>query len=269
MKRVRISVLIPTRHRLVELRKCLDNLADLADRPQDIEVILGIDIDDVDSRAFQYRRMKIKQVLFEKREEGVVGYFNGLKDFSGDVCWVYSDENILHTKHWDSIILKFYDSLPMKIWMAKTFDYVLGEDKNGKYMGVAHSPVTHKRFGCFPIITKETVQTLGYIYPPYFRFWGADSTYDSIMKTVGRSLEINEIQVQTEWIGSDSKKAKYQQDLDRLIAEGKAKKVGEQVTIQVGDDVEKLNEAIKKEIPRRNWRIILNELKLTWEPFDY
>ena len=262
---MKISILLPTRNRVKELRESLDSLADTADRPSDIEVLLAIDSDDSITQQFEYSKLNVKKFIFGKREEGAIGYYNKLRDFKGDVCWVWSDENICMTRHWDTIIRKMMEKTPARIWMGQTYDHVVNEQGD---IGRSLHPVTKTLFSYFPILPRETVETLGFVLPPCFRFWGADSMLTGIMSSVGRLFVFNSIKVRTTWVENKERHEKYKEDLEVMFKSGRANKINEEAHIHIKDETARLQKAIKEEIPRITWRIKFDSLKPSFKSFD-
>src|SRR5439155_17615079 len=58
-----ISLIVPTRRRTPQLRRFLDSLAATASRPHDLEVILVLDEDDEETRAFRYDGLPVRRAV--------------------------------------------------------------------------------------------------------------------------------------------------------------------------------------------------------------
>jgi hypothetical protein len=65
-----ISLILPTRQRTSRLRQALDSLAATACRPDRIEIVLYVDLDDHESRAFSYSGLTLKTIVGPRARMG-------------------------------------------------------------------------------------------------------------------------------------------------------------------------------------------------------
>ena len=103
-----ISILLPTRKRVSQLKKSMDSLLSNAKNPDKIQPLFGVDDDDIETLEFlKTTNYQNQSVLKFKR----LGYQN-LHMYNNSLCayaqgtWVmfFNDDAIMNTKHWDEII---------------------------------------------------------------------------------------------------------------------------------------------------------------------
>jgi hypothetical protein len=103
-----ISILLPTRKRVSQLKKSMDSLLSNAKNPDKIQPLFGVDDDDTETLEFlKTTNYQNQSVLKFKR----LGYEN-LHIYNNSLCayaqgtWVmfFNDDAIMNTKHWDEII---------------------------------------------------------------------------------------------------------------------------------------------------------------------
>ena len=103
-----ISILLPTRKRVSQLKKSVASLLDNAKNPDKIQPLFGVDDDDTETLEYLKKaNYKNQSVLKFKR----MGYEN-LHMYNNSLCayaqgtWVmfFNDDAIMNTKHWDEII---------------------------------------------------------------------------------------------------------------------------------------------------------------------
>ena len=103
-----ISILLPTRKRVNQLKKSVASLLDNAKNPDKIQPLFGVDDDDTETLEYLKKaNYKNQSVLKFKR----MGYEN-LHMYNNSLCayaqgtWVmfFNDDAIMNTKHWDEVI---------------------------------------------------------------------------------------------------------------------------------------------------------------------
>ena len=103
-----ISILLPTRKRVKQLKKSVASLLDNAKNPDKIQPLFGVDDDDIETLEYLKKaNYKNQSVLKFKR----LGYEN-LHMYNNSLCayaqgtWVmfFNDDAIMNTKHWDEVI---------------------------------------------------------------------------------------------------------------------------------------------------------------------
>lgn len=117
-KKTTISVLLPTRDRTNILKKSIASLMETADDPSRIEIILGLDSDDVTTLEYlkddiaAYLKpfgMECKAQVFQPMGyENLHTYVNTLASVAtGDWLFFWNDDGIMLTDSWDSNIEKY------------------------------------------------------------------------------------------------------------------------------------------------------------------
>lgn len=118
---MKISVLLPTRGRTTALEKTINSLLDLADDPDQIEILLGMDRDD--SKTIKWvtenilsRRSNVQIHQFRRLGYRKIHvYVNTLAGLAqGDWICIINDDVYLETKGWDSVVYQYEDH-PMPI----------------------------------------------------------------------------------------------------------------------------------------------------------
>ena len=177
----RIAILLPTRKRPEQLKRFLNSLAATASNKHNFFTYLYVDEDDKETDkvvldasiplAFQVvsgPRITMSDMankLYEKRNTDYEMYF------------LAGDDLIMETVGWDERLIKAYESLK-----GDKIALFYGDDDNT----IAHPP----KFATHPILTKEWIETLGYVQPPYFVCDYADTWLNYIADSVQRKIEV-------------------------------------------------------------------------------
>lgn len=148
----KISILLPTRTRTKLVQRSLSQLISKADKPENVEVMIGIDDDDTESLEF------FKSAEWEKFKEeypavyhvhiterfgylGLFRYVNYLAEKStGDHLMFWNDDALMLTDSWDTVIQQHKD-----------------------YFGLLRMPCVNHRhpFALFPIIPRKWIELFG------------------------------------------------------------------------------------------------------------
>lgn len=113
---VKISVLLPTRKRTNILLKSLKTLVDNAHNPSQIELLLGIDEDDPQTK--EYLQTEVAEYLKDKNVECKASVFQPLgyerlhtyvntlaQSAQGDWLFFWNDDGLMTTPGWDDVIV--------------------------------------------------------------------------------------------------------------------------------------------------------------------
>jgi len=152
-EQVLFSIILPTRGRKEPLIKSIKSLCDLADNPNQLEFLLGMDDDDLEH--IEYVKSKIipkfpnvslhifKRLGYRKLNM----YVNSLAMLSkGHWLFIWNDDAIMKTQGWDTI-MHGYDTNPMPLLRANA-------------LGMTQHP-----FSLFPIIKREWMEVVGSVSP--------------------------------------------------------------------------------------------------------
>ena len=142
------SIILPARGRKEPLLKSITSLLDLADNPDQIEILLGMDYDDEDSVNYVKSEIlpnypNVKLHMFKSYGYTKLNmYANTLAGLSvGHWLILWNDDALMQTKGWDSIV-KEYDNHPMPLLRASV-------------VGMNHP------FALFPIIKRTWFEATG------------------------------------------------------------------------------------------------------------
>jgi hypothetical protein len=115
---VNISILLATRKRKHLLEKSINSLVQNAKDPTRIEIVFGIDEDDVDSARFVnsvFKHVRKKIISFKP-----IGYVNLHKYMNtlaaagqGKWLFIWNDDALMRTENWDEIILTHGDEFKL------------------------------------------------------------------------------------------------------------------------------------------------------------
>lgn len=231
-----------------------------------VEVLLAVDKDDAEMVGFWIKGVNLRIYKFD-RKESFGEYYNALAEKAdGDVLWVWSDEVLLCTDRWDRIAEKIIKKKKWGVWLGETADFIV---KDGKTMAFGH-PVTQERFSCFPMISREAYQALGYVHYKGFRAWGADLYLFMTFKHIGRLINLDKkVELMHSWEHDESKREIYREDLEKMVKEGKAVRLPEgKVGFDIAEDVQRLRDRIGEPMlcqpqptPKRWWDFLAYNVK--------
>lgn len=177
---MRISILLPTRKRATRLKTFIDNVKNTAHNYNDIEIIFFIDEDDT-ATVDIVKTLSCKYYL-NKLDSGIIfsDMWNHLLPLSeGDIFLTAGDDICFKTQNWDLLVLEEFNKSKDKILLVGTDD-----------------GIQHGNFAVHPFVHRNWVNTLGYILPPYFKYWYADNWLTDVAKGVGRFKYMPNILIQ-------------------------------------------------------------------------
>ena len=150
----KIAILLPTRGRDKALERSIKSLYELADNPESIQLMLGIDTDDADGiSAFEeslqpwldknninYVAMSFEPMGYARLNE----YVNTLA-LNSDADWMifWNDDAYMETQGWDTVI----------------------SDHTGEFKLLAFHTHNDHPYSIFPIVPRVWLDTLGYLSP--------------------------------------------------------------------------------------------------------
>ncbi len=123
----KISLTCPTRHRVKVLRQCLDSLLAMTARPENLEVVLGIDSDDQESLDFSYTDIDLIRTVFEPGTPGGVMHQRCYEAASGDYVMILTDDVMARKPDWDLAFMEIADRYPDGIFLIHFDDGTFGE----------------------------------------------------------------------------------------------------------------------------------------------
>lgn len=147
----RISLLMPTRGRPALVERFFQSVVDTTSILDQVEVILCVDDDDVESHALGDARVKFTRLIGPRAPMGVLNT-KCLKASSGDIIILVNDDMVFRTPGWDTTLIAVDASVADKIYLAYGNDLL----KKGDLC-------------TFPILSRHTCDLLIEPYPPEYR----------------------------------------------------------------------------------------------------
>ena len=184
-----ISILCITRERTVGFERLLKNIIKKTEDISRIEFLFLIDYDDKFKKKYKNLLNKYKKYFTVKIYINKIIKLNSerinflAKKSKGDILFSVSDDMIIETKHWDSLIdlesNKFKDNSPYCLWPSV-------DANKYKFLHCA-----------FPIISKKWFDILKYhSYPKFYHFY-ADTWICELSRLSGKFLLLTKFFIKT------------------------------------------------------------------------
>lgn len=147
----RISLLLPTRGRRKLVLRFLDSVLHTAIHPEQIEVIICADDDDIDSHNIDFAGLALKQIVVPRQN---MGAYNDicLEQASGNISIAVNDDMIIRTQGWDDKIRLMDEKYPDGIYLAYGNDLFKG-----------------RKLCTFPIMSRRMTDLMFAAYPRVYR----------------------------------------------------------------------------------------------------
>ncbi len=185
MQKIKISLLAPTRNRILKLQKFLDSIQFTCNDLNNIEVIIRVDNDDKTSISFlEEYKMKVNYDLYMILGERGGGYIDGpkwlesfLEKAKGQLIFYLADDAQFLTKDWDTILIDSYDKCKHgdKIVMFRT----------------KHNQEENPAFPLFPVLTMEWIKVTGH----FCQCYQVDTELHFLSKLINRNILLESITV--------------------------------------------------------------------------
>lgn len=179
---VDFSIVFPSRERLPMLTRLLDSLRDTTVRQDRLEVWIAFDWCDTPSvksisalsREYPFARFYVT----DRQENFSVGYYNRLcvQVSSGRYVQALNDDVVFKTPGWDRLALAVLDEYKSR--QPDNVVYGLSDDLCGY------------DYACFPVLSREALNLLGWMFHPEFTTWGADIHLYNVMREVDRIVKL-------------------------------------------------------------------------------
>ena len=200
----RISVLLPTRGRPAAARRLLDSLADNAQAPDRIEVVLYLDDDDPASHGLGHPRLRVRRVIGERLSMGrMLG--RAYAQARGDALFLLNDDVICRTAGWDRAV-----AAALERW-SDGVALVYGNDLH-----------QGRRLPTFPILTRTACELAGHVAPPPYRHAYIDTHWLDVflrLRRLGHDRIVYLPEVVFEHLHAEAGKAPDRADTSALDAE--------------------------------------------------
>jgi glycosyltransferase involved in cell wall biosynthesis len=153
----KISVLIPSRNRTIQLVNSVRQILTMAADPGRVEILLRLDCDDEASlRAYRGLRLTVPAIaVVDDRYMGWMSnhvFYNALaRQASGDWLLLYNDDAQMLTSAWDNRIMAATKPVvATRMLRSKECEPWRWRAKNGQWMG-----------NCFPAVRRDAYELLG------------------------------------------------------------------------------------------------------------
>jgi glycosyltransferase involved in cell wall biosynthesis len=196
---MKISILVPTRKRVQNVKRLIESVYNTAQNIKNIELLFYVDDDDQDTIDFFKEEEEKKRfsdlidtkVLIESRQENFGETNNVLfRACSGDIVMLSADDVKFGTKNWDKTVTDEFEKYPDKLVLVFGYD---GIQPPGTL-------ATHS------FISRESVNILGYATPGDFGYNYADNWMTELYRQIDR---LNYIPVLFEHMHWGANKAEY------------------------------------------------------------
>ena len=169
----RISLLLPTRERPQALRELYESAMNLADHPEQVELIVYIDDDD--NSYEDYNPPRLKKIGGERKT--ISKCWNDCwKAAKGEIFNHCGDDLRYRTKGWDTIVRQEFEKYPDRIV------FLYGDDGLTELNGY--------EFGTHGFIHKNWTDVIGRFVPDYYESDYNDTHLNDIAKELGRHVHI-------------------------------------------------------------------------------
>lgn len=141
-----ISLLLPTRGRPHLVKQLFESIVTTTKNLNQIEIILYMDDDDVTRHEIGHPSIPIHIIVGPKM---TMGAYNTacLKQSKGRIIALINDDMVMKTQDWDEQLIKMDSEYPDRIYLAYPND------------------AFNKKWGAFPILSRETCELLVEPYP--------------------------------------------------------------------------------------------------------
>lgn len=204
------AIIVPTRGRVESLQRLMASIEDTTDQPENLNIWIGCDGDDVQTKAIcrsllATKTPSVNAIVFKPSEWLHRDYVNILAqhaiDHGADFVWVLGDDTRIVTKHWDTIL---HEKIQAVIKPDGVL-YIGVEDSTPQPTAFQNLPAPP--YTCFPILSKQAVEAVGFFMHPTLKSWGADITLFHLYshELVNRVLGIPEVVLAHESMHNGSK----------------------------------------------------------------
>lgn len=172
-----------TRGRPEILEQNIINIKHLAKEPSEVEILLGIDNDDIDTL------LKVDEItdnygnirsFVKPRFKNLHQFYNFLSVHAeGKYIWGMNDDSLVEYNDWDEDFANQIEKLIAPY-----------PDRIGYFAISSNSSDSLGDYGEFPIVTREALRTLGFMDYEGLAAWGCDRVMQRIYQSVDRAFHI-------------------------------------------------------------------------------
>lgn len=178
------SLFLPTRERPELLKACVDTFFCLAKNPEHVEMVIVMDDDDQSYAEFEefakrsyfdLKILKVPRSVHHQRDYNNVAASQTI----GRYIWGLNDDTEMVTRNWDEILENAIEdhltSINSRIAYIGMDDSTHTEVGNSETHPEWNGKNLAQEYGCcFPILTREAYEKLGFFCPNEIDMWGAD-----------------------------------------------------------------------------------------------
>jgi hypothetical protein len=164
-----LSLILPTRARAPLARQALDSIAATVHRPERLEVVLYVDLDDVGSHALDHPALPIVKLIRPRARMGAITQAC-YAAASGRYVMLFNDDVICRTPAWDAIVLARFETVADDVALVWGNDLFRGAE-----------------LPSHPILSRTVCEIMGGVCPPSYRRDYIDTHIYDIFRTL-RSL---------------------------------------------------------------------------------
>ncbi len=175
---MKFSIILNSRKRVGLLCSLFDSIAETTEKLEDIEILVSVDEDDVDTQIF-LAGFHGNQIFYEviERDSHLNNRLTGLaKQARGKYIFILNDDTEILTQDWDKIAWESMESLG-EIGYGYTHCNSVDKERDAKYSS-------------FPIVSKRSVDILGYFMHPAFHSLGGDVHLWRIYNELNRVVDV-------------------------------------------------------------------------------
>ena len=134
----KISIILPTRGRQSSVYRLLDSIVKTTDNPEDLEIILYTDEDDLESQGISYNALTLIKLTGPSKPMGAITNIC-YKASTGRYIFLMNDDVIFQTLHWDKTVLMTFEKFQDGIALIYGNDLYKGE-------GIPTFPIISRTF---------------------------------------------------------------------------------------------------------------------------
>jgi glycosyltransferase involved in cell wall biosynthesis len=190
------SIIIPTRKRPESLSRLLNSIKEKTHDLSDVEIIIYKDTDDI----VELPEGLNANILTRKRSDKLIkDYINQMALMSeGKYVWFLGDDCEIVTDQWDVLAKKIIEESKMDKFFGDTKD----NTRNFNNVG---------QFACFPIISRKSIDALGYFFHPEIAAWGGDKYCHYVYSQANKVLDMQKIELIHHHVRNDDTAAKVEE----------------------------------------------------------
>ena len=227
---MKFSLILNSRRRTALLNNLLTSVYENTSNLNDVEILISTDSDDEDSKRF------LSNISFPNLRYEVIPRSLHLNNrltslafqSTGKYIFILNDDTEIVTPEWDRLAWEFLELIPDQIVYGYT--YCNSVDKEGP-----------AKYASFPIVSRRSVDILGYFMHPAFTSLGGDvhlwRLYNEIHRTISIPVHIRHTRHET-----------IQQVInpDEVAYQMRSNVTGDWWGMDISEDVEKLRKAINE-----------------------